>query len=74
MTSVKFRKIGNRPGLILPVEFIERLNLKENNMLQLMVEQDGLRLTPFDPEFAKWVQAYRNTEHKFWNTVKEISK
>jgi len=74
MTTVKIRKVGNSLGLILPADLIERLNLKENDVLQLMTEQDGLHLTPFDPEFAEWAQAYRNTERKFRNTLKELAK
>ncbi len=74
MTTVKIRKVGNSLGLILPAELIERLNLKENDVLQLMLEQDGLHLTPFDPEFSEWAQAYRNTERKFRNTLRELAK
>lgn len=74
MAVVKIRKVGNSLGMILPSEVIERLNLKENDILQLREENDGLRLSPYDPDFAEWAEAYRKTGRKYRNALRELAK
>ncbi|MBC7075708.1 MAG: AbrB/MazE/SpoVT family DNA-binding domain-containing protein [Syntrophomonadaceae bacterium] len=74
MPSLKIRKIGNSLGVILPAEIIERLNLKENDQLHLVEEKDRLYLSQYDPEFAEWAEAYRNTKKKYKNSLRELSR
>lgn len=74
MTTLKLRKIGNSLGVILPKEVIERLYLKENDMVQLLEEADGVYLTPYDPDFAEWAEAFRNTNKKYRNVLRELGK
>lgn len=74
MTTLKIRKVGNSLGIILPKEIIDRLFLHENDLVQMIEEPDGLRLTPYDPEFAEWAEAFRKTNAKYGNVLRELAK
>ena len=74
MTTLKIRKIGNSLGIILPKDVIERLYLQENDILQLIEEANGVYLTPYDLNFAEWAAAFRKTNKKYRNVLKELSK
>jgi antitoxin MazE len=74
MSTLKIRKIGNSLGVILPKEIIDRLYLKENDLLQIVEESEGIRLKAFDPDFAEWAEAFRNTNSKYKNVLNELGK
>lgn len=74
MAPLKIRKIGNSLGVILPAEVIERFNFRENDVLQLTEGREGLNLSPYDPEFEEWAEAYRKTERKHRNVLRELAR
>jgi putative addiction module antidote len=74
MAPLKIRKIGNSLGVILPAEVIERFNFRENDVLHLSEGREGLNLSPYDPEFEEWAEAYRKTERKHRNVLRELAK
>ncbi|MEN6463407.1 MAG: AbrB/MazE/SpoVT family DNA-binding domain-containing protein [Syntrophomonas sp.] len=74
MASLKIRKIGNSLGVILPAEVIEHFNFKENDIIHLSEEKEGLHLSPYDPDFEEWAEAYRKTGRKYRNALRELAK
>lgn len=74
MSMLKIRKIGNSLGIILPKEIIDRLYLKENDLLQILEEPEGIRLMACDPDFTEWAEAFRNTNSKYKNVLRELAK
>ena len=74
MKSIKLRKVGNSFGLTIPKELIEKYNLKEGEILHVIESNDGFTLTPYDPEFEKWADAFDKTNVKYKNTLKKLSK
>lgn len=74
MTTLKIRKVGNSLGVILPKEIIDRLFLQENDLVEIFEETGGLRLTPYDTEFAEWAEAFRKSNSKYGNVLRELAK
>jgi antitoxin MazE len=74
MKSVKLRKVGNSFGITLPKELLEKYKLDEGVELHIIENQDGFTLTPYDPEFAEWVDAFEKTNKKYKNTLKALAK
>ena len=75
MNRLAIRKIGNSLGVILPKEVLEAFRVDEGDVLYLVESRDGLRLTPYDPEFEADLEAgrailkrYRNALHKLGRT------
>lgn len=49
--SLKIRKIGGSLGVILPKNVTDALAIQEGDELYANVTDDGLTLSPFDPDF-----------------------
>jgi antitoxin MazE len=74
MKTTKLRKVGNSYGVTIPKELMEKYNLNEGVELNIIEENDGFTLTPYDPEFKKWVDSFDKTNKKYKNTLKALSK
>jgi putative addiction module antidote len=74
-TEIKVRKIGNSLGLLLPKEAALDLDVEEGASLFLCKAPEGrFYLTPFDPEFAKQMEAAKKGMRKYRNTLRELAK
>ena len=58
-TAAKIIAIGNSAGIILPKETLARLNLEKGDTLYITDGPQGIRLVPFDEEFARQMDAAR---------------
>lgn len=74
MKTIKLRKVGNSYGFTVPKELIDKYNLQEGVELHIIEQQDGFILTPYNPELDKWIKAFHNTNQKYKNTLKALSK
>ncbi len=50
--KLKITAIGNSAGVILPKELLARLRVEKGDALYAVEVPGGIKLTPFDPEFA----------------------
>lgn len=74
MDSVKLREIGNSVGAIFPKEYLEHMNVKSGDEVFITKEPNGkIVLSPYDPDFAETLAAYRQVKKKFRNTLKELA-
>ena len=58
-TTVKVIPVGNSSGVILPKETLARLNVQRGDTLYITEGPQGIRLIPFDEEFARQMEAAR---------------
>lgn len=72
--KTKLRKVGTGYGVLLPKKVVENLNLSVGDELELVEQEWGIELSPFDPEFADQVEAFRRTEGRHRNSLRELSK
>lgn len=59
MIKLKLTAIGNSVGVVLPKEVLARLKLDTGDSVYLTESPDGYRLTPYNPEFEKQMEAAR---------------
>ena len=71
---VKVRKVGNSLGVILTKDVIEALGVAEGDELFAIKSPDGIRLTPFDPDFAKAIESTRDYMRRHRNALHELAK
>ena len=50
--KLKITAIGNSAGVILPRELLARLRVGKGDALYAVEVPDGIKITPFDPDFA----------------------
>jgi len=75
MTAVvKVRKVGNSLGVILSKDVVDALGVTEGDELFAVRTPDGIRLTPYDPEFAKAIKSNRDYMRRHRNALHELSK
>ncbi len=72
--TLTVRKIGNSHGVILPKAELERLGVGEGDKLFVVRTTDGIRLTPYDSDFAKVMEASRDFMRRHRDTMRELAK
>jgi putative addiction module antidote len=71
---VKVRKVGNSLGVILTKDVVETLGVAEGDELFAIRTPDGIRLTPYDPDFAQAIESTREYMRRHRNAMRELAK
>lgn len=75
MIKLTARKWGNGIGLLLDKRARELLGgLDENDTVYLTRSPDGLRITPYDPEFARQMEQAKAIMKKRRSALRELSR
>ena len=74
MLKTAVRRVGNSLGITLPRTVVANYHLNEGDELHLIETDEGVVLTPFNPEFAEWAKAFEHTNKRFRNTLKALAK
>lgn len=74
MNTVKIRDIGNSLGIVLPKELIARLRVQKGDTLFVQETVDGIRLTPYDPEFQEQMEAARKVMREDRDALRALSQ
>ncbi|MBN2527005.1 MAG: AbrB/MazE/SpoVT family DNA-binding domain-containing protein [Deltaproteobacteria bacterium] len=53
MQSLKITTVGDSQGVVLPKELLDKLRVGQGDVLYLVEDKDGYRITPYDEEFAR---------------------
>jgi putative addiction module antidote len=73
MTTLKIRKVGNSLGATFPKEVLQQLKVAEGDTLYVTETPDGIKLTAYDPNFAKAMEAYRKVKCQYKNALRELA-
>ena len=71
---VKVRRVGNSLGVILTKDVVESLGVAEGDELFAIRTPDGIRLTPYDPDFAQAIESTRDYMRRHRNAMHELAK
>jgi len=74
MTKLKVRKIGNSLGAILPAEVLSHLHLSEGDEIFAVEVEDGVKLTPYDPDFDNMLTAFEEGRRKYRNALRKLAE
>jgi len=74
MHKLKLTAVGNSTGVILPRELLARLKVRKGDVLYVTETPDGLRLTPYDPEFEQQMEEARRLMRKRRNALRVLAK
>lgn len=72
--ELKLRKIGNSYGVILPVDVLEALQVKEGGKLTLLPNDKGFQLSAEDAEFDEQMRRARSLMSRYSQTLRELAK
>jgi len=71
---VKVRRVGNSLGVILTKDVVESLGVAEGDELFAIRTPDGIRLTPYDPDFARAIESTRDYMRRHRNAMHNLAK
>jgi putative addiction module antidote len=72
--KVTLRKMGGSVGATLPKDMAERLHVQAGDEVFIVETEDGVLLTPYDPEFQRAMEAYERSASKYRNALRELAK
>jgi len=72
--TVNVRRIGNSLGVILPKTELEVMGVGEGDKLFVVRTPQGIRLTPYDPDFAQAVDTVREYMREHRDALRELAK
>ncbi|MBZ4220464.1 MAG: AbrB/MazE/SpoVT family DNA-binding domain-containing protein [Chlorobium sp.] len=67
-------KIGNSTGVILPKAAVDRLKVKQGDVVFLTETPTGYTVTPYDPEFAEQMEVARRGMSEYRNALHKLAK
>ena len=68
------RAIGNSAGATLPKAMLERYRMAEGDRVHLVETEQGILITPYDPDFADAMAAYEEGSKRYRNALRELAK
>ena len=68
------RAIGNSAGTTIPKHMLERYRLAEGDAVHLIETQEGILITPYDPQFSDAMEIYNRGAREYRNAMGELAK
>jgi len=72
--TVKLTTVGNSVGIVLPRELLAELNVEKGDTLYVTATPDGIKLTPYDPLFAKKMEVARRVMRENRDVLRRLAK
>ena len=73
-TTTKIIAIGNSAGIILPKEILARLKVEKGDTLFITEGSQGIRLLPFDQDFATQMGAAREVMRENRDVLQRLAE
>jgi len=72
--KVTLRKMGGSVGATIPKDIAERLHIQAGDEIFVIEREEGILLTPYDPDFQRAMAAYERTASTYRNALRELAK
>jgi len=74
MVKLKLTTVGSSTGLIIPKEVLARLNVVKGDSVFLTESPDGVRITPYNPEFEEQMTLARKFMRERRDVLRELAR
>lgn len=74
MTTLKVTTVGNSTGVVLPKEVLQHLRVKKGDTLYALETPNGIQLTPYNPEFARQIEAAEQVMREDRDVLKKLAE
>lgn len=72
--EITIRRIGNSSGLTIPKDLLDRQRLEEGDQVHLVETDEGLLITPYNPDFEDAMDAYEDGAKTYRDALRTLSK
>ena len=70
----KLKKIGGSAAIVLPKSMLDRFHLEAGDEVAVVETENGLLVTPYDPDFEEAMEHYARGARKYRNAMRELAK
>ncbi|MGO8932533.1 MAG: AbrB/MazE/SpoVT family DNA-binding domain-containing protein [Terracidiphilus sp.] len=74
MIKLKVTTVGSSSGIVLPKEALALLKVAKGDSVFLTESPDGLRITPYSPDFEEQMSLARNFMRERRDVLRELAK
>lgn len=74
MHKIKIRKIGNSLGAIFNSEIVSHLHVNEGDELFVFEDTDGVRITPYDPQFERAAAVFEQGRRQYKDALRKLGQ
>jgi putative addiction module antidote len=68
------KKIGGSAAIVLPKSMLDRFHLEPGDEVAVVETENGLLVTPYDPDFEEAMEHYARIAKKYRNALRELAK
>lgn len=72
--EVTFRRYGGSLGTTLPKVMTDRLNIDAGDKAYAVETENGILITPYDPDFLRVMEAEARISKQYQNALRELAK
>jgi antitoxin MazE len=72
--EITLRQSGGSVTATLPKDMTDRLHVRAGDRLFAIETDQGVLLTPYDPEFAAAMSAFEQIRRQYRNTLKRLAE
>jgi putative addiction module antidote len=72
--EIRLRQAGGSVTATLPKEITERLQVGAGDRMFVIETENGVLLTPYDPDFHDAMKAFGEVRRQFRNTLKKLAE
>jgi putative addiction module antidote len=73
-STAKVLTVGSSVGIVLTKEILAHLKVQKGDTLYISNTPDGIKLTPYDPEFAAQMEAGRRVMRKHRDVLRRLAQ
>jgi len=73
-TAVKVTTVGSSVGIVLPKEILQQLGVEKGDTLYLTKAPDGVRISPYDEQFAKKLEVFEQVMRENRDVLRKLAK
>jgi putative addiction module antidote len=73
-TAVKITTVGSSAGIVLPKEIMGQLHVEKGDTVYLTVSPDGIRITPYDADFAHKIEVLEQVMRENRDVLKKLAE
>ena len=74
MKQVTLRQVGGSVGATIPKDIADRLHLEPGDRLQVVETDQGILLSPYDPDVEAGLAIARKMARRYRNALRELAK
>lgn len=71
--EITLRQAGGSVTATLPKDIADRLHVRAGDKVHVIETEDGVLLSPYDPDFEDAVNAFEEVRRQYRNTLKKLS-